>query len=122
MLVILQPDGSLERRFWDHPNFEIARNPPSTLLKSIFGGHGNDIISRIIYKKHQTWAYVDENWRSTTKLPINPTASSLLNHRSNRRGVDVAVHGPMIISFPPGDHPQFDLCESKTETLCAPLL
>ena len=118
VLVILQPGGGVERRVWTDPDPSVKM--PNWEIIDYLLGRGN-LARTAIYEGHRRWIYLYDNWRST-KLPINLDASNLLNHRSNRRGVDVAVHGPMIISFPPGDHPQFDLCESKTEILCAPML
>ena len=121
VLVILQPGGGVERRVWTDPGPSVKM--PNWEIIDYLLGRGN-LARTAIYEGHRRWIYLYDNWRST-KLPINLDASNLLNHPLNRRAsqsADVAVHGPLIISFPPGDHPQFDLGESKTEILCPPML
>ena len=105
MLVILQPDGGVEYALWVDGHDPNVKIPCMGRIDDLFGGTG--ILRTAIYEGHRRWIFLDKNWQSN-KLPINTAASNLLNHPLNRRAsqsADVAVHGPLIISFPPGTHP-----------------
>jgi len=114
-LLILQPDGGKEYRFWTHRDPRSVTEPPPTLLDAIF--MEPSVKYRIPYGERERWVYVGESFASPVE-DVNPEATDLLHRRYFKNEDDqesprtmVTVHGPMVISFPPGEPPQQDLCE-----------
>jgi len=109
-LFVLHPNGEPEYRFWNHRDSSIAREEKTILLNAIFMEPSVEF--RILYEGHPRWVYVGESFASPVE-DVNPRATHLLHRRYFNDDDDdqesprtaVTVHGPMVISFDPGDPP-----------------